>query len=133
VNAIYFKGRWRIPFDPKRTTPQPFLSAGGVSHDVPTMVLDEKVRFVSRQGLPPRTSCMANGAFAMTILLPDEGSTPGSLLTTLTPETWRELEASYQEARIVLFPSEVQAGVSPLAGGGPEGPRHGHRVRSGPG
>jgi len=102
VNAIYFKGRWRIPFDPKRTTPQPFLSAGGVSHDVPTMVLDEKVRFVSRQGFAAADLLYGNGAFAMTILLPDEGSTPGSLLATLTPETWRELEASYHEARIVL-------------------------------
>ena len=102
VNAIYFKGRWRIPFDPKRTTPQPFLSAGGVSHDVPTMVLDEKVRFASRQGFAAADLLYGNGAFAMTILLPDEGSTPGSLLTTLTPETWRELEASYHEARIVL-------------------------------
>ena len=102
VNAIYFKGRWRIPFDPKRTTPQPFLSAGGVSHDVPTMVLDEKVRFASRPGYSAADLLYGNGAFAMTILLPDEGSTPGSLLATLTPETWRELEASYHEARIVL-------------------------------
>lgn len=102
VNAIYFKGRWRIPFDPKRTTPQPFLSAGGASHDVATMVLDEKLRFASRQGYSAADLLYGNGAFAMTILLPDEGSTPAALLATLTPETWRELDASYHEARIVL-------------------------------
>jgi len=66
------------------------------------MVLDEKVRFASRPGYSAADLLYGNGAFAMTILLPDEGSTPGSLLATLTPETWRELEASYHEARIAL-------------------------------
>ncbi|HKP29211.1 MAG TPA: serpin family protein [Gemmatimonadales bacterium] len=102
INAIYFKGRWRIPFDPKRTTPQSFTSAGGVSHDVPTMTMDEKVRVASRPGFAAADLLYGNGAFAMTILLPDEGTSPASLLATLSPESWRELEASYHEARIVL-------------------------------
>ena len=102
VNAIYFKGRWRLPFDPKRTTPQPFMSAGGVSHDVPTMTMDETLRFASRPGFAAADLLYGNGAFAMTILLPDEGSTPGAVLASLTPEAWRELESAYHEGRIVL-------------------------------
>jgi serpin B len=102
VNAIYFKGKWRLPFDPKRTTPQAFLGATGESHDVPTMTMDEKIRSASRPGYAAADLLYGNGAFAMTILLPDEGSEPASVLATLTPESWRELDAEYHEARIVL-------------------------------
>jgi serpin B len=66
------------------------------------MTMDETVRFVSRQGFSAADLLYGNGAFAMTILLPDAGSTPAALLATLTPESWREIEASYHEARIVL-------------------------------
>ena len=102
VNAIYFKGKWRLPFDPERTTPQAFLGAGGVSHNVPTMTMDEKIRYASRPGYAAADLLYGNGAFAMTILLPDEGSTPASVLATLTPASWRQLDTEYNEARVML-------------------------------
>ncbi len=102
VNAIYFKGRWRIPFDPKRTTPQAFHGADGTSRDVPMMRLEEPIRFSQREGFQAADLLYGNGAFTMTILLPTEGSTPAGVLASLSPEGWRELDASFQEAKIML-------------------------------
>jgi serine protease inhibitor len=103
VNAIYFKGRWRLPFDPKQTTPQAFRSASGSSRDVPTMKLDGPFRYAARDGFEAADLLYGNGAFAMTLLLPAEGSSPGAVLGTLTPEALRALDASFQESRVLLM------------------------------
>lgn len=36
-NAIYFKGKWAIQFDPRHTRPAPFFTGPGESSPVPTM------------------------------------------------------------------------------------------------
>lgn len=102
VNAVYFKGRWRIPFDPKRTSPREFRSARGESQSVPTMWLEDQIRYAQRDGFQAADLLYGNGAYAMTILLPEVGSTPGAVLATLTPASWRELDAAFHEAKIVL-------------------------------
>jgi serpin B len=102
VNAIYFKGKWRLPFDPKRTTPQPFASAAGGSHDVPMMSMEEPIRYAARDGYAAADLLYGNGAFAMTVILPDAGATPARVLATLTPESWRELDTAFRESKIIL-------------------------------
>jgi len=103
VNAIYFKGRWRIPFDPRRTTPRDFHGADGSRRPVATMQLEAPIRFATRAGYQAADLLYGNGAFAMTILLPAEGSSPADLVAALSPATWQELDASFHETRIVLM------------------------------
>ena len=103
VNAIYFKGRWRIPFDPKRTQQHAFHAADGSARDVPTMQLEEPIRFASHNGFQAAELLYGNGAWVMTILLPAEGSSPAAVLASLTPDTWRDLDASFAEAKIILM------------------------------
>jgi serine protease inhibitor len=43
-----------------------------------------------------------NGAFAMTVLLPQAGRTPGDLLAGLNPSTWRELSSRFINMEIHL-------------------------------
>lgn len=102
VNAVYFKGRWRLPFDPKRTTPRPFHGADGVSRDAQMMLLEKPIRYAAREGFQAAELLYGNGAYAMTILLPAEGSTPAAVLASLTPASWEELTGSFQEVKIVL-------------------------------
>jgi serine protease inhibitor len=102
VNAIYFKGRWRLPFDLKRTTPQPFHGADGVSRDVPTMSMDVPILFAQRDGFQAAELLYGNGAYAMTILLPTDGSSPADVLASLTSAALQELNASLHETKILL-------------------------------
>ncbi len=102
VNAVYFKGRWRIPFDPRRTSPSEFRGADGQSRPVPTMRLEDEIRYAQRDGFQAADLLYGNGAYAMTILLPEVGATPGDVLTSLTPASWRELDAAFHEGKIVF-------------------------------
>jgi serpin B len=50
LNALHFKGRWKIPFDPKQTTPAPFESAEGKKAEVAMMHLSEGERAFRTEG-----------------------------------------------------------------------------------
>lgn len=102
VNALYFKGRWRLPFDPARTRAAPFHGADGRTSSVQMMWLDEAIRYAERPGFQAADLLYGNGAFTMTVLLPREGETPKSILAGLSPESWKELETSFQSSRIQL-------------------------------
>lgn len=43
VNAIYFKGVWKIAFQPRNTRPAPFYTSETVSTNIPTMHLEVSI------------------------------------------------------------------------------------------
>lgn len=103
VNAIYFKGRWRHTFDRRETRPAPFTSADGQVRSVETMSKTEAPVMV---GSLPNASVgellYGNGAFAMTILLPNEGVTPAAVVAALDATSWRGLVTGLAERKIDL-------------------------------
>ena len=55
VNAIYFQGKWELPFSPSLTKNRPFYLADGFSALVPTMQIDEETfRIASLKHLDSR-------------------------------------------------------------------------------
>lgn len=98
MNAIYFKGDWRTAFDPKDTQPRPFKLLTGQSIDVATMYRKGSVRRGQIPGATVVDLPYGGDAFTMTILLPDSTSDVNALVGRLTPNTWREAQASLQTA-----------------------------------
>lgn len=45
VNAVYFKGSWENKFDPSLTEDRPFHVDGTATEDVPTMYIEQSLRF----------------------------------------------------------------------------------------
>jgi serpin B len=98
MNAIYFKGDWRTAFDPKDTQPRPFRLLTGQSIEVATMYRKGSVRRGQIPGATVVDLPYGGDAFTMTILLPDSTSDVNALVGRLTPNTWREAQASLQTA-----------------------------------
>jgi serpin B len=103
MNAIYFKGDWRTAFDPKDTQPRPFKLLNGQTIDVPTMYRKGNVRRGQISGATVVDLPYGGDAFTMTILLPDSTSDVNALVARLTPNTWREAQASVQTADVGLY------------------------------
>ena len=87
INAIFFKGAWQEPFDPKLTRTAAFTGPAG-AQQVPMMYRQgqQRIRFGDRYAtidLP-----YGNGAFTMTIVLPNEGVDVQSVVTEMTAERW---------------------------------------------
>ncbi len=103
INAIYFKGKWRLPFDPERTHPAPFHAADGSAQSVPTMDLDpETLRYAATADYEAVELLYGNGAFAMTLVMPGAGRTLTDLAGGLDAARWAEWTASLHELKLGL-------------------------------
>ena len=102
VNALYFKGRWRVAFDPKQTQPQPFHAADGSTTNVPMMFLKEGVRYARTQSYEAAELLYGNGAFAMVIVLPAEGVTLAGLVAGMDAAGWSDLAGRLAENNVQL-------------------------------
>ena len=95
VNAIWFKGSWRSRFDPAETRDAPFTTADGSTQSVRMMTQEvgDEAGFRHFQDAAVEAGELAygNGAFAMTILLPPEGTTVDALAASLTPARWNAI------------------------------------------
>jgi serpin B len=103
VNAIYFKGVWRLKFDKARTTPEGFHGADGVTRQVPMMRHGvQNIRFAEAPDLVAVDLLYGNGTFAMTVLLPRPPQTPAGLVRRLDPSAWTALTEQFAEREIGL-------------------------------
>ncbi|CAG0936537.1 antithrombin III [Thermoflexales bacterium] len=75
VNAIYFKGGWLYPFEPKATHEGPFTRLDGSQVTVPLMFWSEAetVEYARGEGYQIVELPYQGGNAVMTILLPDAG------------------------------------------------------------
>lgn len=102
VNALYFKGRWRVAFDPKRTQPSPFHAADGSTGSVPMMHLEEGVRYARTQSYEAAELLYGNGAFAMVIVLPAAGQTVADLVAAMDASAWSDLTGRLADSEVEL-------------------------------
>jgi serpin B len=103
VNAIYFKGAWRIAFDPKDTRDAPFHAIDGTTQSVKTMSLASRTH---RYGTTAEAQIVellyGNGAYAMTIVLPKANRSLADITDGLTITRWGEWLATLSDHPIPL-------------------------------
>jgi len=71
VNAFYFLGNWRQPFEAEATRPAPFHARPGQSRDVPTMHQTGSFPFVAKGGLKALELAYEGGSAALLLVLPE--------------------------------------------------------------
>ncbi len=101
INALYFKGKWREPFDPRRTVNGMFTPESGAPQTARLMTAE---RMPIRMARGPVSTVgelpYGNGAFTMAIVLPDEGVPLASVIDSLTDVRWAAITAA-------LAPQEI--------------------------
>jgi serpin B len=106
INAIYFKGRWRIPFDSSLTQTAAFHSANG----------DQTTRLMHRIGSMSYTDTPAyqavdlphgDSAFAMTVVLPTAGTSIESVAASLDAQSWQSLTGALRRSSVDLYLPKV--------------------------
>ena len=106
LNAIYFKGSWRDRFDVAQTRDAPFHSASG---DQPSRLMhrEGKMNYAETNAFQAVDLPYGDSAFTMTVLLPKSGNTVESVASSLTPELWQSLAASFRVAEVDLYLPKV--------------------------
>jgi len=102
INAVYFKGRWREPFDKADTREEKFRPAKGPAKRVPMMNLDatslrqyedDAVRCID---LPYGNDPYGNEAFSMMVMLPARGTTLDEFVASLDGKRYAEIVSGLQ-------------------------------------
>ncbi|MFD2573989.1 serpin family protein [Spirosoma soli] len=92
LNAIYFKGDWKTPFNPDQTLDLPFKLASGEETPVRMMRLMTDLRRAIKPEYTAFELPYGSDRFAMTVLLPTGNTTPETLLNNLTGSDWSQLQ-----------------------------------------
>ena len=89
-DAIYFKGNWATPFDPKSTQPAPFFLAPDKSVDVSTMHRQAPFKAMKSGALSLIDLPYAGGDLSMVILLPEAKDGLGEIERQLLSDSFHQ-------------------------------------------
>jgi serine protease inhibitor len=88
INAIYFKGRWAKPFDPRRSREMPFTLSGGHQKQLTMMAQTGKFDYYAIQGFQAISLPYGAGRASMYIFLPERRSSLRAFRRELTHKSW---------------------------------------------
>ena len=94
LNALYFKGLWAEPFDKGLTQNELFTNEGGTQTDV--AMLNRQSGYLLAQNDLYATVRLpyGNGAFALQVILPQEGVSLAQCIEALNGASWQALQES---------------------------------------
>ena len=102
INAIYFKGDWRIPFDTTETVPGKFYPAGGGDIDCDYMLKaseeDTTLRYYENDLFQAVTIPYGDRGFAMTFFLPKGVNTVDDIAGQMNETNWNTWMGSFNES-----------------------------------
>jgi serine protease inhibitor len=105
ANAIYFKGKWKDPFDKTLTKDHPFHPAAVAEKNVPMMSMEKKFNYRQGSGYQAVRLPYMGGRLAMYVFLPEAASGPEKLLEIMNGDTWHRVTVpgfKQQEGLLVL-------------------------------
>lgn len=102
MNAIYFNGNWTEKFDKNQTKTENFRGYTCDVKQVPMMHQQHKFSYAERADYAAVTLPYGNGAYAMTVVLPNEGYSTADIAKTLTADSLASLSRSMEECMVDL-------------------------------
>jgi len=102
VNAIYFKGIWKIEFKKENTSDGPFYLKDGSQISVPMMKQTSTLKHTENEMFSMIELLYGQGNFSMIVLLPQSGYSTDDIVTVLTTENWDNWISSLSEKDVDL-------------------------------
>lgn len=102
INAIYFKGAWKIKFDSNATKEQNFYLKDGTSKEVAMMHLTDTIFYQSNDLFQAIQLEYGSGNYAMVVLLPKPDKTCNDILDQMSPSKWNSWMAGFEAQNVVV-------------------------------
>ena len=100
INAVYFKGTWRHPFDPEFTAPAQFQLENGTTTEVEMMNYGQGfLPYFENDMFQAIDLAYADSAFTMSVFLPKPGYSVDDVIGQMNNANWQQWTQSfvYQE------------------------------------
>ena len=114
ANAVYFKGKWSIPFEPKDTKDRDFHLRGDRQRKLPMMFQDGNFSYRRGTGYQAVRLPYKDWSLGMYIFLPDTNSSPENLLRIINGDNWQRVTVpgfSDRKGKLVLPRFKFDYGV----------------------
>ncbi|MFQ6611609.1 MAG: serpin family protein [Fidelibacterota bacterium] len=102
VNAIYFKGQWRTPFDKQNTSEGAFHNLDGSESIIPLMSQEMLIACLFDERFTLVDIPYSDSLYSMTILLPNDNQTLSTVSTQIKQVTWNQWISQLSPRRIQL-------------------------------
>ena len=97
TDAVYFKGKWRSPFDPKKTQPRAFHLTRDAFTQAPMMAQEGSYPYFETESFQAIRLAYGNGSYEMYVFLPRESEGLPDLMKSLNQQRWNEWRANFLE------------------------------------
>jgi serpin B len=101
MNALYFKGDWKIPFKEENTRDDNFVGTTGTKL-VKMMSMLENVKYAKRTGYQALELVYGDGNYVMTILLPDEKTPVSYVINIMSGTEWKSINTALAEQKVIV-------------------------------
>ena len=103
VNAVYFKGRWAVPFSEEDTRDEPFYSEDGDEVQVPLMREQFRMLHMRAEGYQAIDLLYRGGALSMLVVLPDRPDGLRNLEQQLSASMLHQIVEQMYSRQVRLF------------------------------
>jgi len=83
ANVLYFKGKWHFEFDKNKTQDKDFYLPDSTKITVPTMEMEDTIKFATAEKYYLVELPYAQGNFVMDLILPQNGNSTDSIINIL--------------------------------------------------
>lgn len=117
INAVHFKGRWKVEFDRSKTAEGIFHLVGGRQKRVPMMSGSGKYAYLRGDGFQAVSLPYGGGSMSFYLFLPDERAGLDGFLSKLNRENWDRWLSGFKkmdgEIRMPRFKSHCERELKP--------------------
>lgn len=103
LNAVHFDAAWTEPFDPDATEAATFRAASGEEESVDFMHREETLPYRGTSTYDAVELPYGGEAYAMTVVVPREETTPADVVDVLADGGWGELVEGLSPQRVRVF------------------------------
>lgn len=117
INAIYFKGDWTTPFDPKSTYDSIFTALDGTKQPIKMMNRYDTIEYASGDDYKAVRLPYGSGKTSMIAILPDEHMDINTFIEKMQPQDYDAIRSNLKETKDVTlkFPKfKLEYGIKEL-------------------
>ena len=103
INALYFKSKWSSPFQKDMSSKKPFTDEAGRKADVTMMIQESEFRHYSGKEFDAVQMNYGNGAYTMTVMLPNDGYKVSDICAWLKTKSWADFIKSFGYCKVNLW------------------------------
>ena len=102
INALYFKGDWKVQFDSKSTENAPFYLADDSQKTVKMMRVKNSFQVAQGTNFDAVQLPYASGQYNMTLLLPKQEVAVGKVVDGLNASAWKDLQSKFRQTTVTV-------------------------------